>query len=70
MTLQVNHLQPLSGSKSYEQVSAKENLEDLNEKLEKYLRVQKSQQQESKSEENFKGLFDDIGVNSNSWDQQ
>lgn len=49
----------------YEQVSTKENLEDLNEKLEKIFKSIEESAIGSKSEENFKGLFDDIDVNSN-----
>ena len=49
----------------YEQISTKENLEDLNEKLEKIFKSIEESAIGSKSEENFKGLFDDIDVNSN-----
>lgn len=49
----------------YKQVSTKENLEDLNEKLEKIFKSIEESAIGSKSEENFKGLFDDIDVNSN-----
>lgn len=48
-----------------EQVSSKENLEDLNERLEKIFKSIEESAVGSKSEENFKGLFDDIDVNSN-----
>lgn len=48
-----------------EQVSSKENLEDLNERLEKIFKSIEESAIGSKSEENFKGLFDDIDVNSN-----
>lgn len=48
-----------------EQVSSKENLEDLNERFEKIFKSIEESAIGSKSEENFKGLFDDIDVNSN-----
>lgn len=70
MTLQVNHQRPLSGNKSYEQVSAKENLEDLNEKLGKTFKSIEESAIGSKSKENFKGLFDNIDLNSNKLVQQ
>lgn len=49
----------------YKQASVKENLEDLNEKLEKIFKSIEESAIGSKSEENFRGLFDDIDVNSN-----